>query len=94
MNKGGGGKTGGREPGRNGNGKSKGGGRRGGGRRYIQGDGSREKWQTFRNIGTIFRNRKSTLRWEPLGKGAGTESAACGTREVQTPLYPQNKSTK
>ena len=28
--------------------------------------GSREKWEIFRNTGTIFRNRKSTRRREPL----------------------------
>ena len=32
----------------------------------------------IRNIGTIFRNRKSTRRREPLWKGAGTGSAGCG----------------
>ena len=41
--------------------------------------GSREK---FRNIGTIFRNRKSTRRRELLRKGAGTGSAGCGRREA------------
>ena len=50
--------------------------------------GSREKWEKFRNTGTIFRNRKSTRRWEPLWKGAGTGSAGCGRRDVQTPLSP------
>ena len=50
--------------------------------------GSWEKWVQFCNIGTIFCNRKSTLRWEPLWKGAGTGSAGCGRRDVQTPLFP------
>ena len=50
--------------------------------------GSREKWEKFRNIGTIFRNRKSTQRRAPLRKGAGTGSAGCGRREVQSPLFP------
>ena len=50
--------------------------------------GSREKWGNFRNIGTIFRNRKSTRRREPLWKGAGTGSAGCGRRDVQTPVFP------
>ena len=50
--------------------------------------GSREKWEKFRNIGTIFRNRKSRRRREPLWKGAGTGSAGCGRREVPTPLSP------
>ena len=50
--------------------------------------GSREKWENFRNTGTIFRNRKSTRRWEPIWKGAGTGSAGCGRRDVQTPLSP------
>ena len=31
--------------------------------------GSREKWEKFRNISTIFRNRRSTRRREPLWKG-------------------------
>ena len=53
-----------------------------------EGGGSREKWQKFRNIGTIFRNRKSTQRRELLRKGAETESAGCGWREVQTLLSP------
>ena len=39
---------------------------------------SREKWEKLRNIGTIFRNRRSTRRREPLWKGAGTGSAGCG----------------
>ena len=78
----GGGGTGGREPGSNGGGKSTGGGRRGGGRRDVQGGGSREKWQKFRNIGTIFRNRPEKHT------EAGTGSVACGRREVQTPLSP------
>ena len=47
--------------------------------------GSREKWKKFR---TIFRNRKSTQRREPLWKGAGTGSAGNGKRKVQTPLSP------
>ena len=48
-----------------------------------------EKWENFRNIGTIFCNRKSTQMWEPLRKGAGTGSAAgCGRRGVQIPLPP------
>ena len=33
--------------------------------------GSREKWEKFGNIGTIFRNRKSRRRREPLRKGGG-----------------------
>ena len=41
--------------------------------------GTREK---FRNIGTIFRNRKSTRRRELLRKGAGSGSAGCGRREA------------
>ena len=45
--------------------------------------GSREKWEKFRNTGTIFRNRKSTRRREPLWKGTGTGSAGCGRRDVQ-----------
>ena len=44
--------------------------------------GSREKWEKFCNIGTIFRNRKSTWRQEPLRKGAGTGSAGCGRWDV------------
>ena len=50
--------------------------------------GSREKWEKFRNIGTIFQNRKSTRRREPLWKGRGTGSAGCGRRDVQTPCPP------
>ena len=79
-----------------------GGGRTGGGNPGVMGagglreagggiskrGGSQEKWEKFRNIGTIFRNRKSTRRREPLWKGAGTGSAGCGRRNVQTPLYP------
>ena len=50
--------------------------------------GSREK---FRNIGTIFRNRKSTRRRELLRKGAGTGSAGCG--KLRSPCAPPtNKS--
>ena len=50
--------------------------------------GSREKWEIFRNTDTIFRNRKSTWRREPLWKGAGTGSAGCGRWDVQTPCLP------
>ena len=50
--------------------------------------GSQEKWEKFCNIGTIFCNRKSTQRREPLTTGAGTGSAGCGKREVQTPPAP------
>ena len=51
------------------------------------GGGSREKWEKFRNIGTIFRNRKSTQRRELPRKGVGTGSAGCRRREVQTLLH-------
>ena len=50
--------------------------------------GSWEKWEKFCNIGTIFRNRKSTRRREPQWKGAGTGTAGCGRWDVQTPLSP------
>ena len=50
--------------------------------------GNWEKWEKFRNTGIIFRNRKSTRKWEPLWKGTGTGSAGCGRREVQTPPVP------
>ena len=50
--------------------------------------GSWVKWEKFRNIGTIFHNRKSTQRREPLWKGTGTESAGCRRRDFQTPLSP------
>ena len=53
-----------------------------------KGGGNREKWEKFRNIGTTFRNRKSTQGREVLRKGAGTGSVGCGMREVQTPLSP------
>ena len=59
-----------------------------GGGRISKRGGSREKWEKFRNIGTIFRNRKSTGRREPLWKGVGTGSAGCGRRDDQTPLSP------
>ena len=55
---------------------------------------SREKWGIFRNIGTIFRNRKSTRRREPPWKGAGTGSVGCGRRDVQTPLSPPPRTRK
>ena len=55
---------GGREPGSNGGGRSTGGG-------VFKGDGSREKWEKFRNIDSIFCNRKSTQRRELLQEGAG-----------------------
>ena len=44
---------------------------------YRRGVGRRQKWQKFRDLGTIFRNRKSTQR-EPLQKGAGTKGAEGG----------------
>ena len=50
--------------------------------------GSQEKWEKFCNICTIFCNRKSTRRQEPLRKGAGTGSAGCGRWEVQNPCPP------
>ena len=50
--------------------------------------GSREKWEKIPNIGTIFCNRKSSRRRELLWKGAGTGSAGCRRRDVQTPLFP------
>ena len=49
---------------------------------------SQEKWEKFHNVGMIFCNRKSTRRWGPLRKGAGTRSTGCGRREVQIPLSP------
>ena len=61
-------------------------GEKGAGRRISKRGGSREKWETFHNIGTLFRNRKSTRRLEPLQKGAGTGNVECRRREVQTPL--------
>ena len=63
-------------------------GEEGAGGGISKGGGSGEKWEKFRNTGTIFRNRKSTGRREPLRKGAGTGSAGGGRREVQTPLSP------
>ena len=63
-------------------------GEAGAGDGISKGGESREKWEIFRNIGTIFRNRKSTQRRELLRKGAKTESAGCGWQEVQTLLSP------
>ena len=42
--------------------------------------GSQEKWEIFCNTGTIFHNRKSTRRWEPLWKGwePGVQGAGGG----------------
>ena len=37
---------------------------------------------------TIFCNRKSTQRWEPLRKGAGTRSTRYGKQEIETPCPP------
>ena len=79
---------GGRSPGVMGAGSLREAGEEGAGGGISKRDGSREKWGKFRNIGTIFRNRKSTQRRELLPKGAGTGSAGCGRREVQTPLSP------
>ena len=42
-------------------------GEEGGGGGISKRGGSREKWEQFRNIGTIFRNRKSTQRLLFLG---------------------------
>ena len=67
-----GGGTGELVPGSNGGGRSTGGGRRVGGRWDIQKGWEPGEMGKFRNIGTIFRNRKITRRWEPLRKGAGT----------------------
>ena len=58
-----------------------------------EGGWSQEKQQKFLNIGTIFRNRKSTQRRELLWKGTGTGSAGCGRREAGSsdppvPLLP------
>ena len=50
--------------------------------------GSQEKWEKFRNIGTIFRNRRSTRRREPLCKWEGTGSAGCGRRDGSDPPVP------
>ena len=54
--------------------------------------GSREKWEKFRNTGTIFRNRKSTRRREPLWKGQepGVQGAGGGMFRPPVPP-PHNK---
>ena len=80
-----------REPGSNGGGQA---GEEGAGGGISKRGGSRAKWQQFRNIGTIFRNRKSTQRREPLRKGVGTGSAGYGGREVQTPCLPPPPNCK
>ena len=63
-------------------------GEEGAGGRISKRGGSREKWEKFHNTGTVFRNRKSMRRREPLWKGAGTGSAGCGRWDVQTLLFP------
>ena len=63
-------------------------GEEGAGGRISKRGGSGEKWEKIPNIGTIFHNRKSTRRRELLWKGAGTGSAGCRRRDVQTPLSP------
>ena len=63
-------------------------GEEGAGGRISKRGGSREKWEKFHNIGTIFCNGKSTWRRELLWKGAGTGSAGCRRWDVQTPLSP------
>ena len=80
--------TGGRKPGSQGGGKSREVGEEGVGGGVSKEGGSREKWEKFCNIGTIFRNRKSTQRQELLRKGAGAGIAGCRRWEVQTPLSP------
>ena len=85
---GGGWGTGGRNPGVMGAGGLREVGEEGVGGGISKTGGSREKWEKFRNTGTIFRNRKSTRRRERLWKGAKTGSAGCGRRDVQTPLSP------
>ena len=50
--------------------------------------GSLEKLEKFRNTGTIFRNRKSTRRREPLWKGAGTGGQGAGGGMFRTPCFP------
>ena len=54
----------------------------GAGGKISKSGGIREKWEKFRNTGTISRNRKSTRSLEPLRKGTGTRSAGYGRREV------------
>ena len=51
-----------------------------------KGGGSREKWGKFRNIGTIFHNRKSTQGQKLLRRGAGTGGA--GGRKFRPPCPP------
>ena len=81
----GGGGTGGGNPGVMGEGSLREAGEEGDGGGISKAGGEREKWENFRNIGRIFRNRKSTQRRELLWKGAGTGSVGCGRREDQTP---------
>ena len=50
--------------------------------------GRRVKWEKFCNIGTIFCNRKSTQRQEPLRKGAGTGGAGGGKFSLPCPPPP------
>ena len=80
--------TGGGGPGSNGAGSLREAGEAGMGGGKSKWGENREKWEIFHNTGTIFRNRKSTQRWELLRKEAGTGSTGWGRREVQTPLSP------
>ena len=56
--------------------------------------GSREKWEIFHNIGTIFRNKKSTRGREPFWKGGGNRE--CRLREAgcsDPPVPPYSNAT-
>ena len=49
------------------------------------GGGGREKWEKFRNIGIIFRNRKSTQRWKLLRKGREPGVQGAGGKMFRPP---------
>ena len=53
----------------------------------------RNQWQKICNIGTIFHNRKSTQRQEPLRKGGGGEPGVQGVGggKFRPPFPPPKK---
>ena len=89
---GGGGTGGGWNPGVMGAGGLREVGEEGAGGRISQRGGSREKWEKFRNIGTIFHNRKSTRRREPLWRGGNWEYRVREAGSSDPPVPPPHHS--
>ena len=85
---GGGGGAGGGNPGVMGAGSLREAGEEGAGGGLFKGGGSLEKWEKFRNIGTIFRNKKAHRGGSCYGRGREPGVQGTGGGKFRPPCHP------